>query len=122
VREKLEEKKMKKIIIISVVILPVFMLMAGCDGGYSETQNPNEQHVYVHQVNDPTYDVYLQQQMQRQSMQDFQRSTDRTMKDFDDSIRRMQQNNAGMFNILNGARQQDEMYRQQQMQQHGFGK
>jgi len=97
---------MKRRTFLIVIILPIIMVMTGCDGGYSETQNPNEQHIYVHQMDDPTYDMYLQQQMQRQSMQDFQRGLNNTMNGFDDSIRRMQQNNAGMFNILNGARQQ----------------
>ena len=99
----------RRIFLIAVAVLPVFMFMAGCGGGYAEqgyAPNPNEQHIYVHQMNDPTYDMYLQQQMQRQSMQDFQRSVDRTMNGFDESLRRMHQNNMDSMNMLNNARQQ----------------
>jgi capsular polysaccharide biosynthesis protein len=99
----------RRIFMIVIAVLPVLMFMAGCGGGYAEqeyTPNPNEQHIYVHQMNDPTYDMYLQQQMQRQSMQDYQRSLDRTMNCFDESLRRMHQNNMDSMNMLNNARQQ----------------
>jgi hypothetical protein len=95
-----------RIFLIATAILPVLMFMAGCGGGYAEPYNPNEQHIYVHQENDPTYDLYLQQQMQRQSMEDFRRQTDRTMRDMDESVRRMRQNNMDSMNMLNSARQQ----------------
>ena len=104
-----------RIFLIAVAVLPIVMFMAGCGGGQAqERYNPNEQHIYYHQVNDPTYDMYMQQQMQRQSMQDYQKSIDRTMNGFDESLGRMHQNNMDSMNMLNNARQQDNIYRQQQ--------
>jgi hypothetical protein len=110
----------RKTFLICAAILPFMLFMAGCGGGYAEDEyNPNEQHIYVHQINDPTYDWYILQQMQRQSTQDFINQTNKTMDSFDESIRRMGQNNRDMLGILQGAQMQQNLYNQQRQPRFG---
>lgn len=100
----------RKIFLISAAILPVLMMVAGCGGGYSEAENPNEMHIYHHYTNDdynPWVDAF-------KPMSDFGKSTQETMRDEQRDVRQMERDNRDMFHILNSAQQQDNIYRQQQ--------
>jgi hypothetical protein len=99
--------------IVVVMILPILMFMAGCgSSGYIAEDQADGQHIYVH--NDPMDNWYTLQQMQRQSTQDFIDQTNKTMDSMDRSIRHMGRDNRDTLGILENARMQDELYRQQQ--------
>ena len=106
-----------KIFLIFAAILPVLLFMAGCGGGYAEERyNPNEQHVYVHYEEDPWVNLQNALDAQQRSIDRFSRQTDRTYDSFERGVWKMNRDNRDMFNILNGAQLQDNMYRQQRQQ------
>ena len=86
---------------IFVAVLPVLMFMAGCGGGYAEERyNPNEQHIYVHHVDDD-YNPWVNA---FKPMTDFSKSTQQTMRDEQRDVRQMNRDNRDALNILKGAR------------------
>jgi hypothetical protein len=116
-----ENMMKRKTFLICAAILPFMLFMAGCGGGgYAEEEyNPNAQHIYVHQENDPVYDMYMLQQMQRQNLLDSQESTDRLIRGMDESTRRMGQTQKNIFGVLENARIQQNLYNQQRQPHFG---
>ena len=107
---------MRKIMVILVAVLPVLAFMAGCGGGSAEVQNPNEKHIYIHYDDDPWEGVQKSLDRQSQAINDFCKGVKDTADDMYDTTRRMNRNNRETLGILEGARMQDELYRQQQLE------
>ncbi|MGD0784327.1 MAG: hypothetical protein ABR969_00735 [Sedimentisphaerales bacterium] len=96
-----------------ILALPFLMLMAGCGGGYpsqTEQYNPNEQHIYVHQVDDDR-NTWVDAANQLGNMGDDMHDT---MKDAGRDVRRMDRDNRDTFGVLNDAQRQQQQYEQQQ--------
>jgi hypothetical protein len=97
--------------LIAVAVLPIIMVMAGCgnSGGTQTAQNLQQR--------DSAEDWGAAADAWSgafQPMTDFSQSTRQTMRDQQRSVRQMEEDDKDTFNILNGARKQDNMYRQQQ--------
>jgi hypothetical protein len=61
-----------------------------------------EQRIYVQQENDPIYDSFMLQQMQRQNTQDTIRQLNKTNESLDESVRKMRQTQGEGLGMLQG--------------------
>ena len=94
---------MNKTFLTSMVILPILTMFAGCgsDGGYYSNQyNPNEVHVYHHDVSNPWKE-------QAEAMQNFCDNTDEVGDSFVRGAHKMNKDNMNTFGTIN------DTYRQQ---------
>ncbi len=109
----------KHMFVVFMVVLLIFVLVGGCGsgGGYSSEEypyNPNEQHIYVHTDDDDfVEDMYLLNEMRRQSMNDYFEHSRKTMDSMEDSIWKMRGSTMGTLEILDNARMQQEAYKRQ---------
>jgi hypothetical protein len=98
---------MKRRIFMIIAVLPVLLLIGGCGGGYDESQAQYD--------DDDSWDsINYSLDRQQRSIDGFLDQTDRTMRNQQRDVWQMERDNRDTFNILNSARQQDNMYRQQQ--------
>ncbi|MBN1156888.1 hypothetical protein JXA85_04675 [Candidatus Woesearchaeota archaeon] len=118
---------MRKMMLIFVAVLSALVLMSGCESSpsnsqvynqqpFQENQNPNGTvvNVYVQSGDEPWEGIDRALDREGRAIGRFFRDTDKTYRGIDRTLDQMDENQRFMLGTLEGARLQDEIYRQEQ--------